>query len=381
MTWRRAVQFYGLRYLGAQHWTPMRALFTGVGYLLALVLTGRSVLAQDTARLFWSDRYKTALHRLDWFTHYGWARMVLRRKPAFEITEAMPLAGIAALEAMIACHNTPEDLRAKLYLQSALVGRERRVEIRARYLERYCGIAAKITATIPAPLPDAPKAAPAFTQPQARTTLQDAGRLLERLQIPWYIVSGTFLGAVREGDFLAHDYDIDIGVHTEDFDHDTFLAGLRADPLFCLVRIDDYVDLIGPELTSVRRPALYKIMHKTGVEVDLFLHHLDGGQRWHGSARHRWWNADFATAPYDIAGLMVQGPSDAHRYLRENYGDWHTPKTVFDCSTGTPNVSFNRNLSSIARFITQAKAGSQTAQNVLTQEGYLKDGRFTLPWG
>lgn len=359
----------------------MRALFAGAGYLLALLLTGRLVLAQDTARLFWMDRYKTALHRLDWFAHYGWARMFLSRKPAFEITEAMPLAGIAALESMLAGHNTPADLRAKLYLQSALVERERRVEIRARYLERYCEIAAKITATIPAPLPDAPKVAPAFTQPQARAALQDAGRLLERLQIPWYIVSGTFLGAVREGDFLAHDYDIDIGVHAEDFDHDTFLGGLRSDPLFCLVRIDDYVDLIGPELTSGRRPALYKIMHQTGVEVDLFLHHVDGGQRWHGSARHRWWNADFTTGPYEIARLTVLGPSDADRYLRENYGDWRTPKTVFDCSTGTPNVSFNRNLSSIARFITQAQEGSQTAQNVLTQEGYLKDGRFTLPWG
>lgn len=67
---------------------------------------------------------------------------------------------------------------------------------------------------------------------------------MQSLDMPWYIVSGTFLGAVREGDFISTDYDIDIdiGVHTEDFDHARFVSGLRADPAFCLVRIDDYAD-------------------------------------------------------------------------------------------------------------------------------------------
>ena len=344
------------------------------------MLTGQHILAQDTARLFWHDRYKTALHRLDWFAHFGWPRRVLARKPAFNITEEMSLAGLTALDAMLMDIDTPADLCAKLYVQSAHVTRSTTPAAKARHLERYREIANQITSRIPAPLPDPQKAAHVFTQAQARATLQDAGHLMQRLQMPWYIVSGTFLGAVREGDFLIHDYDVDIGVHAEDFDHAAFLAGLRADPNFCLVHIDDYVDLVGDALTPIRAPALYKIMHQTGVEVDIFLHHLEDGQRWHGSARHRWWNADFATAPYTIGDLTVLGPSDSETYLRENYGDWYTPKTAFDCSTGTPNVSFNRNLSSIARFMAEAQAGSQTAQSVLVAQGYLKDGQFTFPW-
>lgn len=379
MAWRRAVQFNGLRYLSAQHWLLSRAVFACAGYLLVLVLTGRHTLAQDTARLSWGDSYKAALHRLDWFAHYGWPRWVLARKPAFDIAEDMPLAGLLAVDAMLAGYDTPADLRAKLYVQSAHVAQAATAEIKIRHLEKYREIATLIARHIPAPLPDLPKAAPAFTQAQARATLQDVGHLMQRSQIPWYIVSGTFLGAVREGDFLAHDYDIDIGVHAEDFDPAEFLAGLRADPQFCLVRVDDYVDLSGDELAPRRAPALYKITHKTGVEVDIFLHYSQDGQRWHGSARHRWWNVNFATTPYEIAGLTVMGPSDADTYLRENYGDWRTPKTAFDCSTGTPNVSFNRNLSSIARFIIQARAGSHTAISVLTEQGYLKDGQFTFP--
>lgn len=380
MTWRKAAQFYGLKYLSAQHWALSRAIFACVGYLLVLLLTGQSVLGQDTARLFWTDQYKTALHRLDWFAHYGWPRKGLRREPAFDITQNMPPAALAALEHFLADQKTPADLRSKLYIQSARLTQPTTADTKAQVLEHYRQIANQIAKLIPAPLPDMPKKAPAFTQVQARAALQDAGCLMQRLQLPWYIVSGTFLGAVREGDFLAHDYDIDIGVHFEDFDHAMFVAGLHADPRFCLVRIDDYVDLVGPDLAPIQTHALYKIMHQTGVEVDIFLHHLEGAQRWHGSARHRWWNADFETAPYKIAGLDVSGPADAETYLRENYGDWRTPKITFDCSTGTPNVSFNRNLSSIAQFLIEAQTGSQTAQRVLAAQGYLKDGQFIYPW-
>tara|TARA_R110002167_G_C12705210_1_gene654300 strand:+ start:10115 stop:11260 length:1146 start_codon:yes stop_codon:yes gene_type:complete len=380
MARRIKVQFYALSYLTAQHWAPMRAVMAGLGYVCVLLLTGRLVLAQDTARLFWIDDYKTALHRVDWFAHYGWLRRFFARKPAFDICHDMPPAGLDALDEMLAKRDSPADLRARLYLASHRATQAGSAAKRAAFFDSYRDIAGQITRQIPALSPEPPKHAPAFTQPQARATLQAAARLMQSLDMPWYIVSGTFLGAVREGDFLSHDYDIDIGVHTEDFDHARFVSGLRADPAFCLVHIDDYTDLRDPDLTPVQVPALYKVMHSSGVEVDIFLHHLEDGQRWHGSARHRWWNVAFETTPYDLAGLTVFGPADANTYLRENYGDWRTPKTAFDCSTGTPNVSFNRNLVSIAQFLTQAQAGSAVAQSVLATEGYIQDGKFILPW-
>lgn len=380
MGWRTAAQFKALSYLTAVHWPPMRALFAGLGYILVILCAGRNVLARDTARLFWIDDYKTAVHRLDWFAHFGCLRNILRRRPAFDISLDMPAAGLGALVAMLASRDSPADLRAQLYLISARITQAPSQDARAVHLNKYAQIATDIAAQFPAPVDDAPKDAPAFTQSQARATLDTAGQFMHHLNMPWYIVSGTFLGAVREGDFLAHDYDIDIGVHAEDFDHDRFLTGLRADPNFCLVKIDDYVDLVGPDLTPIQTRALYKIMHRSGVEVDIFVHHLDDGRRWHGSARHRWWNADFGIGSYTIAGLSVPGPADADTYLHENYGDWQTPKTDFDCSTGTPNVSFNRNLVSIAQFLTHAQAGSATAQTVLATEGYLQNGHFTLPW-
>jgi hypothetical protein len=188
------------------------------------------------------------------------------------------------------------------------------------------------------------------------------------------------LGAVREGDFLAHDYDIDVGVHAEAFDPAPFHAVLQDAPDLCLERVDDYVDLTVDALTAVQAPALYKIRHRSGVEVDVFLHYLDDGQRRHGSARHRWWSTDFSQAPVQIVALTVPAPADADTYLTENYGDWRTPHTAFDSSTGTPNVSFNRNLASVAQFLVQACEGSAAARQVLIQQGYVQDGQFLLPW-
>lgn len=365
-----ALQFYALTYLGARHWVVSRGGFAVTGYLLVVLLTGRHVLARDTARLIWTDDYKTALHRLDWCVHYGWPRRFMRRRPAFDIAQDMPTAGLDALDLMLANRTDPADLRARLYIAAA-----------RNDIDGYSRIGTQIAALIPAAAHGtSAKHAPAFTQPQARAALDDTAQFMRTMDMPWYIVSGTFLGAVRAGDFLAHDYDIDIGIHAEDFDHATFLTGLRTTPDFCLVRIDDYVDLQGPDLTHIQMPALYKIMHRTGVEIDIFLHYLTDGQRWHGSARHRWWNADFGIGSYMIAGLNVPGPAGADTYLHENYGDWQTPKTDFDCSTGTPNGSFNRNLVSIAQFLFQAQAGSSTAQTVLASEGYLQSGHFTLPW-
>jgi len=364
-----ALRFQLLRYVTARHWTVSRGLFAVAGFVMVMGLTGRFVLAADQARLFWADDYKTALHRLDWFAHYGWMGRILRRRPVFDITQDMAPAGIAAVAAMIRAGTDPATLRAQLYIAQAQSD-----------WPAYTRIANQIVADIPAPMDDPDKHAPAFTRAQAAMALDALGQLMGGMGMPWYIVSGTFLGAVRERDFLGHDYDIDIGVHAEHFDHARLITALRASADFCLVRIDDYVDLLGDDLKRVQMPALYKIMHRTGVEVDIFLHHLTGGQRWHGSARHRWWNADFATADYTIGALTVSGPADAHTYLTENYGDWRTPKAAFDCSTGTPNVSFNRNLVSIAQFLAQARAGSATAQTVLTDEGYLRDRRFVLPW-
>ena len=165
-----------------------------------------------------------------------------------------------------------------------------------------------------------------FSQADGGLALEDLAHLLSLAQWPWYVISGTFLGLVREGRFLAHDVDIDVGIDAEAIDITALLQRLAASPAF-VVRNDVQQLSIGTNddgrFALRHAPALVKLVHRTGINVDVFIHHREGGVVWHGSSLHRWENTPFAMAPYDLAG--VAGPADADRYLTENYGDWRVP--------------------------------------------------------
>ena len=113
-----------------------------------------------------------------------------------------------------------------------------------------------------------------FSVDDARTALHDLAEALPVQQWHWYVISGTFLGIVREGGFLAHDYDIDVGV-TFDPEHpevsDAMIAALERSPRFIVKKVDDAQSVIetAPGRLAVRRSlALVKLIHETGINVD-----------------------------------------------------------------------------------------------------------------
>jgi len=57
-------------------------------------------------------------------------------------------------------------------------------------------------------------------------------------QMRWFLISGTFLGLIRENGFLAHDYDIDLGVFDDDIDIPTAIAAINASDQFVLKKYD-----------------------------------------------------------------------------------------------------------------------------------------------
>ena len=179
-----------------------------------------------------------------------------------------------------------------------------------------------------------------FSVEDARTALVDLADALPVEQWRWYVISGTFLGIVREGGFLAHDYDIDVGV-TFDPEHpevlDDLVAALRRSPRYVVKKLDDAQTVVEVEpgrYAVERAPALVKLIHENGINVDVFVHHRDGDRLWHGSSIHRWENSAFDLTDYTLAGVPVLGPADADRYLTENYGDWRTPVTAVQLHDG-----------------------------------------------
>ena len=369
--------FTALRWMRRPKGPVARALLAGAGFAAGLMVSGRARLARPVARAMWQGDVKLGAHRLHWLMAHGWtARRIA--PPLFDPTTGLEAGDLDALEDFLGA--SQRHRLARLYVLA------RRLPGAAdpdAVLDRFEAVASTLIPALPAPNPEAQGSKGAtFTLDHATEAL----RALKALPQPWYVISGTFLGAVREGTFLAHDYDIDIGIHAEDFDETAFLETVSGHPDLVFVNHSAHLDLVrdGAVWQAMTRPALYRLLHRSGLGIDVFIHHRDGDIRWHGSAKHRWDNSEFELAEYTLAGTPVRGPADADRYLTENYGTWRVPVTRFNCSTGTPNVSFPRNLSAVAEHLRVAILGrdadAEIARLVLTQEGYVAEGRFRVPW-
>jgi hypothetical protein len=137
---------------------------------------------------------------------------------------------------------------------------------------------------------------------------------------------------------------------------DRLVEALERSPHYVVKKLDDAQTVVETEpgrYAVERAPALVKLIHENGINVDVFVHHREGDRLWHGSSIHRWENSAFELTDYTLAGVPVLGPADPDRYLTENYGDWRTPVTEFNCTTGTPNLVISRTFRSVALFLTR----------------------------
>ena len=194
-----------------------------------------------------------------------------------------------------------------------------------------------------------------FVINDAIMALSEWNELFAKEKYKWFVISGTFLGLIREGGFLKHDYDIDLGIHSKDFLLNNILEKINKTKNFVIKKIDFLKEGVFENdsflLTGKKQIVLLKIIHKTGLNIDLFIHYIERDICWHGSSFHRWDNNSFNLKTYNLHGIEVFGPENPELYLTENYGDWRTPVTDFHFHTGTPNLSIIRNPSSIAMFI------------------------------
>lgn len=144
----------------------------------------------------------------------------------------------------------------------------------------------------------------------------------------FFLISGTLLGIKRQNSLLEFDKDIDVGV---------FDPGV----------VERLAQAVGssfafaPDISS--NIDGFKVKHRNGVVVDVFLHHVDGETVWHGGPAHvwdnsKWWSRDdekFETVEYKGRDYLV--PSDWDKYLTENYGEWRSPVRQYNASLEAPN--------------------------------------------
>lgn len=141
-------------------------------------------------------------------------------------------------------------------------------------------------------------------------------KILDGANIPFYLVGGTLLGAVREKDFIAHDDDIDLALMYKDKQ--------------CFVDLLPSFEKEGFILARYDRHSIFSILRK-GQFVDLdFFEDYDGivynGGGWAILKRF----LDEA-AHINFKGKQYLAPKDYEDYLESEYGtSWRTPIEYFN---------------------------------------------------
>jgi hypothetical protein len=157
----------------------------------------------------------------------------------------------------------------------------------------------------------------------AKANLATIGAILTDAGVDWFLHAGTCLGAVREGDLLAHDYDTDIGL----------MPGQRV-PFHELVSA-------GFVITYAECGVVHLV--RAGERTDIFSFCADPGVFWHvcytATEVLRYEFTPFALAPCDVLGFPAWVPDPVDRYLTENYGDWHTVVTEWDYQTDPCSIT------------------------------------------
>lgn len=337
-----------------------------LGWIGAMIAARSFVLSKKLFNEFRADEYDIAGRKAARFARYFWRRLDIFDDPFFDFTMGADAAERQALlqhlELVKSKISTTEYLTDRLYIQAAIIHAlleaEQSADAEINQFYQLANQALSLIQISEKQLKSVvtKKGSNAnFDKNSAQQTLEDFAGALPNIDWPWYVVSGTFLGLHREGGFLAHDYDIDLGINAEEIDWDRLLAALKkASPLLIIKKIDYYIDVYKDQRLQrrIRKvPSIIKLVHQNGMQVDLFIHYTENNSCWHGSSIHRWENTPFELVKRELAGVCVYAPADAETYLTENYGDWRTPVKEFDCTTGTPNLIVANNFISRALFL------------------------------
>lgn len=156
--------------------------------------------------------------------------------------------------------------------------------------------------------------------------LKKTKKVLDELNIPFFLSSGTLLGFVRENKFLDHDYDIDIGIYKEDYNPE--LINKMGEKGLKLYRILGNINN-GMELSfRLNGTAIGKF-----AKIDIFLHYKDKDKIYwitysppKYEQRIKYQVSNFILKSVKFMDVVVNVPFPTVKYIREHYGSqWFIP--------------------------------------------------------
>ena len=163
-----------------------------------------------------------------------------------------------------------------------------------------------------------------FNDTAAATALTDLQKILAQSNVVPFLVSGTLLGYVRNGGFLSHDKDIDIGIFESQNIFDT-LACIAESQLF-EVKFD---------YLRIEKTYQVPVIHRaTGMAIDIFIYYPAGDRLITGVHGSFGYIQNFTFKPFALEKISFLGvefaiPQDHRTNLEENFGNWQVPDSCF----------------------------------------------------
>ena len=169
---------------------------------------------------------------------------------------------------------------------------------------------------------------PRYPIEEYREALQTALDLAAAEGIELCLLCGTLLGAIRNGDFIAHDNDIDFGMDASVTPIMLDAALSKDDRFRRHASLDD--DNVLPCYFFGR------------VAIDFFRLYREQGELWYGLKWRghlvQWRHRDFGLRDFTFLGIPTRIPEDSEHHLFEVFGeDWRTPDPYF-AAWASPNM-------------------------------------------
>ncbi|BAN03329.1 hypothetical protein [Ilumatobacter coccineus] len=167
-----------------------------------------------------------------------------------------------------------------------------------------------------------------FNYHDARDALLGCKRIFDAAGKRFFLDRGTLLGCVREGGFIASDYDIDVGIFADE------------------ITLDEVKTLFEGTEFELTQDFEFKVgvASPTGVQIDFFLTTRERGYFLSKGFRsiHNWYFTPFELMEYPFLGERFLIPATYEKHLDENYGNWRDPAIFYDLSYNEPCVAYGR---------------------------------------
>lgn len=158
----------------------------------------------------------------------------------------------------------------------------------------------------------------------AHSALLAAHQVLNEAGIPFFLIGGTLLGIIRDGDLLPFDKDMDFGLWS-DVSREAIVKAFDKNP-----------DFMVPNSMLDPKAWVSALHHKpTDIVIDMFFFHkegdyiLEGFDRGAMSLRWRYRHFELTTLPF--LGVDFLAPDSPERFFEDVYGsDWRIPDPGFD---------------------------------------------------